>query len=119
LVPPFLLQPEHDRTTDLAGRGGTAHHATTTETPTETPTDRDGLHATLVSIQLPMEHWHDSIGDAMFHESLMDQQVNHVHQRLAPAHHDRITTSDFPASQSDSPLPVRSSHAVIGIDRNE
>ena len=43
--------------------------------------DRTGRRATLVTSQLPIEHWHEMIGDATFGDAILDRLVHHA-QRL-------------------------------------
>ena len=42
--------------------------------------DRTGRRATLVTSQLPFEHWHDVIGDATFADAILDRLVHHAHR---------------------------------------
>jgi DNA replication protein DnaC len=42
--------------------------------------DRYGRRATLVTSQLPLEHWHDVIGDPTFGDSILDRLVHHAHR---------------------------------------
>lgn len=42
--------------------------------------DRTGRRATLVTSQLPLEHWHDVIGDATFADAILDRLVHHAHR---------------------------------------
>ena len=42
--------------------------------------DRAGRRATLITSQLPIEHWHDMIGDATFGDALLDRLVHHAHR---------------------------------------
>ena len=44
--------------------------------------DRHGLRATLITSQLPVEHWHDYIGEATIADALLDRLI-HGAQRLA------------------------------------
>ena len=62
--------------------------------------ERAGRRATLVTSQLPIEHWHEMIGDATFGDAILDRLVHHAHRltltggslrRLAPT-----TTSPAP-----------------------
>jgi DNA replication protein DnaC len=41
--------------------------------------DRTGRRATLVTSQLPLEHWHDVVGDATFADAILDRLVHHAH----------------------------------------
>ena len=65
--------------------------------------ERAGRRATLVTSQLPIEHWHEMIGDATFGDAILDRLVHHAHRltltggslrRLAP-------TPKSPAPQAD------------------
>jgi len=42
--------------------------------------DRSGRRATLVASQLPLEHWHEVIGDATFADAILDRLVHHAHR---------------------------------------
>jgi len=42
--------------------------------------DRAGRRATLITSQLPIEHWHDMIGDATFGDAILDRLVHHAHR---------------------------------------
>lgn len=42
--------------------------------------DRTGRRATLVTSQLPLEHWHEAIGDATFADAILDRLVHHAHR---------------------------------------
>jgi DNA replication protein DnaC len=42
--------------------------------------DRTGRRATLVTSQLPFEHWHDVVGDATFADAILDRLVHHAHR---------------------------------------
>lgn len=42
--------------------------------------DRTGRRATLVTSQLPFEHWHDIVGDATFADAILDRLVHHAHR---------------------------------------
>ena len=41
--------------------------------------DRTGRRATLMTSQLPLEHWHDVVGDATFADAILDRLVHHAH----------------------------------------
>lgn len=56
--------------------------------------DRAGRRATLITSQIPVDHWHDLIGDATFADAILDRLVHHAHRitlsggslrRLAPS----------------------------------
>ena len=42
--------------------------------------DRTGRRATLVTRQLPLEHWHEVVGDATFADAILDRLVHHAHR---------------------------------------
>lgn len=42
--------------------------------------DRTGRRATLVTSQLPFEHWHDIVGDATFADAILDRLIHHAHR---------------------------------------
>ncbi len=42
--------------------------------------DRSGWRATLVTSQVPVDHWHDLIGDATFGNAITGRLVHHVHR---------------------------------------
>lgn len=42
--------------------------------------DRYGRRATLVTSQLPIEHWHDVLGDPTFGDAILDRLVHHAHR---------------------------------------
>lgn len=42
--------------------------------------DRSGRRATLITSQVPIEHWHDLIGDATFGDAILDRLVHHAHR---------------------------------------
>ena len=64
---------------------------------------RAGRRATLVTSQLPIEHWHEMIGDATFGDAILDRLVHHAHRltltggslrRLAPTTKSSTTHND-------------------------
>ncbi len=42
--------------------------------------DRAGRRATLVTSQIPVEHWHEMVGDATFGDAILDRLVHHAHR---------------------------------------
>ncbi|MCU0636122.1 MAG: IS21-like element helper ATPase IstB [Gemmatimonadaceae bacterium] len=42
--------------------------------------DRGGRRATCITSQLPLEHWHDMIGDATFGDAILDRVVHQAHR---------------------------------------
>jgi DNA replication protein DnaC len=44
--------------------------------------DRYGRRATLVTSQLPFDHWHESIGDPTFADAILDRLVHQAHRLI-------------------------------------
>lgn len=66
--------------------------------------DRAGRRATLVTSQLPIEHWHDMIGDATFGDAILDRLVHHAHRvTLTGGSLRRLAAA--PTSTDTSPAP--------------
>ena len=42
--------------------------------------DRYGKRATLITSQLPFDHWHDVLGDATFADAILDRLVHNAHR---------------------------------------
>jgi DNA replication protein DnaC len=42
--------------------------------------DRTGRRATLVTSQVPVDHWHELVGDATFGDAILDRLVHHAHR---------------------------------------
>lgn len=42
--------------------------------------DRYAKRATLVTSQLPFDHWHDVLGDATFADAILDRLINNAHR---------------------------------------
>lgn len=42
--------------------------------------DRSGRRATLVTSQLPVDHWHELVGDPTFGDAILDRLVHHAHR---------------------------------------
>lgn len=42
--------------------------------------DRYGRRATIVTSQLPFDHWHDIVGDATFADAILDRLVHNAHR---------------------------------------
>ena len=42
--------------------------------------DRHGLKSTLVTSQLPVEHWHEQIGDPTLADAILDRLVHSAHK---------------------------------------
>ena len=64
--------------------------------------DRAGRRATLVTSQLPIEHWHDNIGDATFGDAILDRLVHHAHRiTLTGGSLRRLPTTDSTTTQDD------------------
>ena len=42
--------------------------------------DRHGIKSTLVTSQLPMEHWHEQIGDPTMADAILDRLIHNAHK---------------------------------------
>ena len=42
--------------------------------------DRHGLKSTIVTSQLPIEHWHSAVGEATIADAILDRLVHHSHR---------------------------------------
>lgn len=42
--------------------------------------DRHGHRSTIITSQLPLEHWHDAIGDPTLADAILDRLVHNAHQ---------------------------------------
>lgn len=42
--------------------------------------DRHGLKSTLVTSQLPIDHWHEQIGDPTLADAILDRLVHSAHK---------------------------------------
>ena len=63
--------------------------------------DRVGRRATLITSQLPVEHWHTSIGDPTFGDAILDRLVHHAHRiTLTGGSLRRLTTPDLADSSA-------------------
>ena len=68
--------------------------------------DRAGRRATLVTSQLPIEHWHENIGDATFGDAILDRLVHHAHRiTLTGGSLRRLPTTESSATQDPHPIP--------------
>ena len=64
--------------------------------------DRAGRRATLITSQLPIEHWHASIGDATFGDAILDRLVHHAHRvTLTGGSLRHLATPDLSDSPAD------------------
>ena len=41
--------------------------------------DRHGTHSTIITSQLPVKHWHDSIGDPTLADAILDRLLHQAH----------------------------------------
>ncbi len=42
--------------------------------------DRHGLHSTLIASQLPVEHWHDYLGEPTLADAILDRLLHNAHR---------------------------------------
>lgn len=65
--------------------------------------DRTGQRATLIASQVPIEHWHDLIGDATFGDAILDRLVHHAHRIVLTGGSMRKLLTPTSASSTHSP----------------
>jgi DNA replication protein DnaC len=64
--------------------------------------DRVGRRATLITSQLPIDHWHASIGDPTCGDAILDRLVHHAHRiTLTGGSLRRLATPDLADSTAD------------------
>jgi DNA replication protein DnaC len=62
--------------------------------------DRTGRRATLITSQVPVEHWHELIGDATFGDAILDRIVHQAHHiTLTGGSLRKLGTSPTPATK--------------------
>jgi DNA replication protein DnaC len=62
--------------------------------------DRTGRRATLLASQLPLEHWHETIGDATLADAILDRIVHHAHRITLKGESMRRTKPNTDPSQT-------------------
>jgi DNA replication protein DnaC len=64
--------------------------------------DRTGRRATLVTSQLPVDHWHDLVGDPTFGDAILDRLVHHAHRiTLTGGSLRRLPNAAVPTTDND------------------
>jgi len=58
--------------------------------------DRTGRRATLVASQLPVDHWHELVGDPTFGDAILDRLVHHAPRITLTGGSLRRLTTDVP-----------------------
>ena len=64
--------------------------------------DRAGTRATIVTSQLPVEHWHAWIGDATIADAILDRLLSHSHRLALKGKSLRPSKAHAPADQVDT-----------------
>ena len=62
--------------------------------------DLVGRRATLLASQLPLEHWHETIGDATLADAILDRIVHHAHRITLKGESMRRTKPDTDPPQT-------------------
>jgi hypothetical protein len=79
---------------------------------------RVGRRATLITSQLPVEHWHSSRGFPTFGDTILDRPVQHVHRiTLTGGSLRRLATPDFPDAPAAYPRVHAPTSPLTDIDR--
>ena len=76
----WLLQLAKTDVLLLDDWGMTALDAQTRADLLEIIDDRSGAKATLITSQLPIEHWHAWVGDATIADAILDRLMQHHHR---------------------------------------
>ena len=61
--------------------------------------DRYGIRSTLVTSQLPVDHWHESVGDPTLADAILDRLVHNAHRIALKGKSKR--KSEYPALGSN------------------
>lgn len=65
--------------------------------------DRTGRRATLITSQVPVEHWHELLGDATFGDAILDRIVHNAHRiTLTGGSLRKLGTADSPRPTTDT-----------------
>jgi DNA replication protein DnaC len=64
--------------------------------------DRYGKRATLVTSQLPFEHWHETIKDATFADAILDRLVHNAHRITLKGASMRRSKSRSPKTEAEA-----------------
>ena len=71
--------------------------------------DRAARRARLATSQLPIEHWHDNIGNATFGDAILNRRAHRTHRiSLTGGPPRRVPTTAADTTQDDEPHRVRS-----------
>jgi len=62
--------------------------------------ERHALRSTLIASQLPIEHWHDTIGEATLADAILDRLLHNAHRLALSGESMRKTTSSSPSSDA-------------------
>ena len=62
--------------------------------------DRHGVHSTLVTSQLPVEHWHETIRDGTLADAILDRLIHNVHRISLKGESMRKTKSALTKNQT-------------------
>ena len=66
--------------------------------------DRAERHATLITAQLPVEHWHGWIGEATIADAILDRLLHHAHRLTLKGESLRRTTKESKARADKAPI---------------
>ena len=60
--------------------------------------DRYKLRSTIIASQLPIDHWHDYVGEATIADAILDRLLHNAHRLLLEGESMRKTTNKFDSS---------------------
>lgn len=66
--------------------------------------DRAERHATLITAQLPVEHWHGWIGEATIADAILDRLLHHAHRLTLKGESLRRTAKESKARADKAPI---------------
>jgi hypothetical protein len=85
--------------------------------------DRHGHASTIMTSQLPLEHWHESIGDPSIADAILDRLIHNAHginlKGGSMRKNSKLTQIDFCVKDLSTPVSLRSDTGVAGFNRNE
>ena len=80
--------------------------------------DRHGRASTVVTSQIPVEHWHDVIGDPTLGDAILDRLVHNAHRlQLSGESMRKRTPAIKLLTQTQTPEPITLSVKVAAHDR--
>lgn len=67
----------------------------------ETLEDRHGIHSTIITSQLPIEHWHETIGNPTLADAILDRLIHNAHKIQLKGGSMRKMKTDMPLGKNE------------------